>query len=103
MKNYDGLIIEGFGVGGIPSYFDDLYPLLKDKIIIITTQVQYEGSDLDVYKVGKVIKERYGLFESYDMTLESLLSKLKWILSITKDKEEIKKLLYTPIYSDILR
>ncbi len=103
LKNYDGLIIEGFGVGGIPSYFDDLYPLLKDKIIIITTQVQYEGSDLDVYKVGKVIKEKYGLLESYDMTLESLLSKLKWILSITKDKEEIKKLLYTPIYSDILR
>ena len=76
---------------------------LKDKTIVITTQVQYEGSDLNVYQVGKLIKEKYDLLESYDMTIESLVSKIKWILSLTDKKEEIKNLLYTPIYSDILR
>lgn len=103
INNYRAIIIEGFGVGGIPDYFDDIYPLLKDKIVIVTTQVQYEGSDLDVYKVGKIIKKEYNLLESYDMNSESLLAKLMWILAITDDKEEIKKLLYTPIYNDILR
>ena len=102
LKNYDALIIEGFGVGGIPTYFDSIYPEFKNKIIIITTQVQYEGSDLDVYQVGKEIKEKYQLLESYDMTSESLISKLMWILSLTKEKGEIKKLLYSPIYNDIL-
>lgn len=103
LENYDAIIIEGFGVGGIPDYFDEVYSKMKDKIIIVTTQVQYEGSDLGVYKVGKIIKEEYNLLESYDMNNESLLAKVMWILSLTKDKEEMKKLLYKPIYDDILR
>ncbi len=102
-ENYDAIIMEGFGVGGIPDYFDNIYPMLRDKIVVVTTQVQYEGSDLDRYKVGKLIKEEYNLLESYDMNNESLLSKMMWILSLTKDKEEIKKLLYKSVYDDILR
>ncbi len=103
LENYDAIIMEGFGVGGIPDYFDNIYPMLRDKIVVVTTQVQYEGSDLDRYKVGKLIKEEYNLLESYDMNNESLLSKMMWILSLTKDKEEIKKLLYKSVYDDILR
>lgn len=102
LKNYDAVIIEGFGVGGLPSYFENEFPDLKDRTVVITTQVQYEGSDLDVYQVGKAIKAKYGLLESYDMTIESLVSKLMWVRGLTSDKEKIKKLLYTPIYSDIL-
>ncbi len=103
LSHYDAIIVEGFGVGGLPIYLEVEDTRLKDKTIVITTQVQYEGSDLNVYQVGKLIKEKYDLLESYDMTIESLVSKIKWILSLTDKKEEIKNLLYTPIYSDILR
>ena len=54
-------------------------------------------------KLAILIKEKYDLLESYDMTIESLVSKIMWIRGMTNDKEEIKELLYTPIYSDILR
>ena len=103
LKNYDAVIIEGFGVGGLPIYLEDEFPDFKNKTVVVTTQVQYEGSDLSVYQVGKTIKEKYDLLESYDMTIESLVSKLMWIRGITNEKEEIKKLLYTPVYNDILR
>ncbi len=103
LSHYDAIIMEGFGVGGLPMYLEEDYSQFKDKTIIITTQVQYEGSDLNVYQVGKLIKEKYDLLESYDMTIESLVSKIMWIRGMTNDKEEIKELLYTPIYSDILR
>ena len=103
LKNYDAVIIEGFGVGGLPIYLEDEFPDFKNKTVVVTTQVQYEGSDLSVYQVGKSIKEKYDLLESYDMTIESLVSKLMWIRGITNEKEEIKKLLYTPVYNDILR
>lgn len=103
LENYDGVIIEGFGVGGLPDYLEELYPKLKEKIVIVTTQVQFEGSDMDVYQVGRKIKEEYGILESYDMTSESLLSKLMWILSLTKEKNEVQRLLYTPIYCDIIK
>ena len=36
----------------------------------MATQVPQEGSDLSVYQVGKHVKERYHLLETYDMTLE---------------------------------
>ncbi len=103
LKNYDAVVIEGFGVGGLPAYLQEDYPEFEGKTVVITTQVQYEGSDLDIYQVGKAIKEKYGILESYDMTIESLVSKLMWIRGMTSDKEEIKKLLYAPVYSDILR
>jgi L-asparaginase len=102
LDKYDCIILEGFGVGGIPDSYDELYSLLKDKIIVVATQVQYEGSDLNVYSIGRKLKKEYKFLESFDMTSESILAKMMWILSQTKKKEEIQRLLYTPIYHDIL-
>ena len=38
-------------------------------------QVTHEGSDMEVYQVGKVIKEKFPVLESYDMTLEHSVTK----------------------------
>ena len=66
------------------------------------TQVMYEGSDMEVYEVGHVAKERYGLIEAYDMTLEATVTKLMWIMAQTKDPQKIKAMFYTTINHDIL-
>lgn len=105
--NYDAIIVESFGVGGIPMYeekeFSDAIEklILANKTVIITTQVQYEGSDLGLYQVGKKIKDKYEVLEAYDMTIEALVCKIMWIRSLTNDPKEIKRLLYTPIAHDI--
>ena len=44
----------------------------------MATQVTHEGSDMEVYQVGKVIKERFPVLESYDMTLEASVTKMMW-------------------------
>ena len=75
--------------------------ILSNKTLIITTQVPYEGSNLGLYKVGKKIKDKYEVLEAYDMTLESLVCKVMWVLGQTNDKNLIKKLLYTKINNDI--
>lgn len=100
----DGLIIESYGVGGIPdAYLDELDKLVTaGKTIVMATQVPQEGSDLSVYQVGQRIKERYHLLETYDMTLESTVTKLMWVLGQADDREEIRELFYTPINFDIL-
>ena len=52
------LIIESFGVGGLPEYDGGhLYDVVRrgverGKIVVMTTQVPNEGSDLTVYHVG---------------------------------------------------
>ena len=100
----DGLIIESYGVGGIPDlYLDQLDALAQaGKTVVLATQVPQEGSDLSVYQVGRRVKERCGLLEPYDMTLESTVTKLMWVLGQTRDPEEVRRLFYTPVNYDLL-
>jgi len=85
-ENYDGIILESFGTGGVPdsiqkAIFDNLEKYeAKDKVLVITTQVQNEGSDTDIYEVGVKLK-KYKYLEAADMTLEAALTKLMWILA----------------------
>lgn len=106
--HYDGLIIESFGVGGLPYYDDaDFSEAIRSfldagKTIVMTTQVPHEGSDMTVYEVGHLVKTRYDLIEAYDMTIESVTTKLMWILALTSNRERIKKLFYRPVQRDVL-
>ena len=104
----DAVIIESFGTGGIPDGDDfGFYDVIakwskKGKILVSCTQVENEGSDMTVYKVGKNVKEKFGFLESYDMTLEATVAKLMWILGQTRNKAKIKRLFYKTINNDIL-
>lgn len=105
---YDALVIESFGVGGLPNYgnvnFENAIArfIASGKPIIMSTQVPHEGSDMEVYQVGQTIKERFNLIEAYSMTTEAIVTKLMWILAQTKEPSEIRKLFYTPIMHDII-
>ena len=100
----DGLVIESYGVGGIPDvYLDELDDLIKQgKTVIMATQVIQEGSDIKVYEVGERLKTRYQLLETYDMTLESAVTKLMWALGRSDDPDEIRRLFCTSVNYDLL-
>ena len=104
----DAVIIESYGVGGIPSlpqyhYFDVIRNSIeKGKTIVMTTQVPNEGSDMSIYKVGHDLKNKVNILEAYDMITESVICKLMWILGQTNDPAEINKLFYTTVSNDIL-
>lgn len=108
-KISDVLIVEGFGVGGIPTY-DENKSLIKEiekltnegKIIVFTTSVPYEGSNIEVYQVGNEIKGNMRLLENFNMTLESTVCKLMWITGITKDFDEVERMFYSSISHDIV-
>lgn len=100
----DGLIIESYGMGGIPDvYLEELDKLIRQgKTVIMATQVPQEGSDLSVYQVGQRVKERYHLLETYDMTLESTVTKLMWAMGQSSEPQEIRKLFCTTVNYDML-
>lgn len=104
----DAVIIESYGVGGIPSlpqyhFFDVIREgSLKGKTIVMTTQVPNEGSDMTIYKVGHELKNKVALLEAYDMNMEAIVSKLMWILGQTTTPAEIERLFYKTISNDIL-
>ena len=107
-EHYDAVIIESFGVGGLPSYDTcGYYPVVEKwiglgKTVVMTTQVTNEGSNMSIYEVGLNIKNEFGLLESYDMTLEATVTKLMWILGQTKERSQVKDLFYRTINRDIL-
>ena len=106
LERNDGLIIESFGVGGLPEsggfYHCVDEALGAGKTVVITTQVENEGSDVGVYHVGHALKNKLGVLEAYDMTTEAVAAKLMWILGQTRERREVERLFYTPVARDIL-
>ena len=104
----DAVVVSGYGTGGIPEgEYYGFYDVIqswekKGKTLVVTTQVQQEGSDMNVYRVGRGWKNRFDLLESYSMTYESIITKLMWILAQTKEDEEIKKLFYKTVNYDLI-
>jgi L-asparaginase len=104
----DAVVLSGYGAGGVPEgdYYG-FYEVIeswkgKGKTLAVTTQVQHEGSDMSVYKVGKGLKERFDVLEGFAMTYEGIITKLMWILGQTRDAEEIKKMFYTVVNYDLI-
>lgn len=106
--HYEGIVLESFGVGGLPA---PLLPCFKrlmhehgsDRLVVMATQVPREGSDITVYEVGRLAQSEGHLLEACDMTLEAVITKLMWLLGCRgMDMEERRKLFYRPVNHDIL-
>ena len=108
LARYDALVIESFGVGGLPCYEQEDFLAAVSawsragKPIVITTQVPHEGSDLGVYQVGARAAQMEGVLQAHTMTIEAVVCKLMWILPQTRDLAEIGRLFYAPVAHDLL-
>ena len=107
--SYQAVILQSFGVGGLPGGDKgELAQALKawldaGKTVVMMTQVSYEGSDMTVYQVGHDLKERFGLMEAYNMTMEAAVTKLMWALGQSQRPDEVRRLFYRPVQCDIIR
>lgn len=81
----DALVVEAFGLGGIPEYAGVTDALLAwvdaGKTLVMTTQCPYEGVDLGVYEVGRAFCDRPGVLMGGTATIEALLAKTMWALA----------------------
>lgn len=106
--DYDAVILETFGMGGVPergadgaSYQDAIFDWVDSgRTVVMTTQVPEEGLDLGVYEVGRAYAEHPGILKGGDMTTEALVAKTMWALGQTRDADELQRLFYHPINHD---
>ena len=79
-QQYDCVIVESFGVGGIPQRLMDAFAeewAIYDqthKILILTTQVTYEAAMWHL-RGGKRVKNRFRFLEAHDMTIEAVVTR----------------------------
>ncbi|MCP3684862.1 MAG: Glu-tRNA(Gln) amidotransferase subunit GatD [bacterium] len=112
-KNYDGLVVEGTGLGHIPNeeideftkenkkINDAVAEMIKNGLIVVMApQTIYGRLQMNVYTPQREIQQIGVLGHLSDMTPETTFIKLAWLLSNYK-KSEVKELITKNIRGEI--
>ena len=102
---YRGVVIEGFGLGGLHclrrNLLEGIQKLLDENVaVLLTTQCRYEPSDPTVYETGRLALE-LGILQTYDMTSECAVTKLMWVLGHAKTPNDVRRMMYTNYCGEI--
>lgn len=94
-----GVIIQGFGIGGMPDNITEyIHRLTSNGIcVVVTTQCLYEGVNLKVYEVGRNLA-RAGIINGKNMTVENLTMKLMWSLAHFNNMADVKDFMEKELY-----
>ena len=94
-----GIIIEGYGIGGMPDNITEyIHRLTAGNIcVVVTTQCLYEGVCLDIYEVGRNLAKE-NVINGKSMTLENLTMKLMWSLAHFNNMTDVKDFMEKELY-----
>ena len=111
-QDYDGVVIEGTGLGHMPiSAFDEetehheaiqekLEELTEDTIVVMSSNCIHGRVDMDVYDNQVKVKKR-GVIESEDMHPELAYVKLMWSLGQADSMKEAEQIFQENINGEI--
>lgn len=111
-QDYDGVVIEGTGLGHMPvDAFDDktqhheeilekLSELADEAVVAMSSQTLNGRVDMNVYDAGLKIQEA-GVISAEDMHPELAYVKLMWSLGQASDKEEAREIFDENVNSEI--
>ena len=104
-EGVDGLILEAFGAGNIPSYDKTLPPVIDKAIekgtsVIVCTQCPQGTVALGAYEAGSALVKA-GAISGYNMTTEAAVTKLAYLLSLEKTQKEIRILMETDLRGEL--
>jgi len=88
-ENHDGIVIEGYGAGNLPTGVKSLIPAISAAIeknvpVVVCTQCLVGSTEMELYQVGRAALD-VGAIPAMDMTPEAALVKLMWVLGQTID------------------
>ncbi len=101
-NGYKGIVIAGTGLGHVNK---PLYAALDRARqagvhVYMTVQTMWGFVQMYVYETGRELME-LGVVPASNMTPETAYIKLGWALGQTQDREEVRKLMLTPISREI--
>jgi L-asparaginase len=99
-----GVILETYGAGNAPTdpWFIDALTEALDKDIIIYNVTQCKGGAVDMGKYEtSIILSQIGVIGGFDITTESAIAKMIFLLGQGYENSEIKKLLQVPLRGEL--
>ncbi len=104
-ENLDGLVLESFGKGNIPSYDPALSRLISEAskcgtIVVVCTQCPAGTVSLGTYEAGSALV-RAGAVSGGSMTTEAAITKLTYLLSKGLSKEEIRRFMQEDLRGEL--
>lgn len=102
-----GIVLETFGAGNIPSYDDDMLPIIRKAfdhgaIVCVCSQCQNGTVKLGAYETSNALT-RAGAVSGYNMTTEAAVAKLYYLFSLGLDRDEIKKLMEEDLRGELTK
>ncbi|MHA1303131.1 MAG: Glu-tRNA(Gln) amidotransferase subunit GatD [Candidatus Heimdallarchaeaceae archaeon] len=99
---YHGVVVVGTGLGHVGT---DIYPALErcqeEEIpVVMAVEPLFGYTHLRVYETGREMLAR-GVIEGGNMLPSAAYAKLIWTLGHTRNLEEVKKIIQTPIAGEI--
>jgi glutamyl-tRNA(Gln) amidotransferase subunit D len=99
---YHGIVIIGTGLGHVGT---DMFPPLErckeEEIpVVLVVEPPFGYVHLRVYETGRDMLAR-GIIEGGNMLSSAAYTKLMWVLGHTRNVEEVKKLMQTPVAGEI--
>lgn len=101
-KGYKGLIVAGTGLGHVNR---NLFPVFRRAVesgmhIYMTVQTLWGYVHMNVYDTGRYLLD-LGIIPCENMLPEVAYMKLCWALGQSTDREEVKRIMLTPIAGEI--
>ena len=99
---YRGIIIEGFGAGGVPndsrgSFLPSIRRAVEKGVVIVcASQCVFDGVDLSRYPIG-VLAARLGAVSGGDKTVETLTVRLMQALYYCGSAEDVRAFMESPV------
>ena len=98
-----GFILRSFGAGDPSSQLMEVFTYLRKKFIpiVITTQAPNGNANFQVNIPGQTLKEKDLAIPAYNMSMESITTKLAWLLGqYPKNNEETYKIIKQEMLAD---
>ncbi|MDO8610919.1 MAG: hypothetical protein Q7R95_10340 [bacterium] len=103
-NNINAFILRSFGAGDPSTHLFPAFEYLKLKSIpiIVTTQAPNGVASFQVNESGQYLKEHDLAIPAFDMSMESTVTKLGWLLAQKMTYEQIKIKMIEDLHGEII-
>ncbi len=97
-----GLVLRAYGTGNIAHRYLEVVEKARDigVPVVVTSQCLEGATRMERYEVGTKALD-IGAIQAYDMSMESIITKLMWILHRTGDPGEVRELMRTDLAGEV--